>query len=128
MVERRAIKAATFSFSKWGWVREAGAADGLIHLRTSLGRHGEEAALLLTRRMKWVLVWAIGLGGAAAGLGHIAAITVPGWILGGGLDTSSAGMMAVITFVLFLVAAFAAPGRGVLARRWATRRDRKSVG
>ena len=44
-VERRAIKAATFSFSKWGWVREAGAADGLIHLRTSLGRHGEEAAL-----------------------------------------------------------------------------------
>ena len=44
-VEQRAIKAATFSFSKWGWVREAGAADGLIHLRTSLGRHGEEAAL-----------------------------------------------------------------------------------
>ena len=44
-VERRAIKAATFSFCKWGWVREAGAADGLIHLRTSLGRHGEEAAL-----------------------------------------------------------------------------------
>lgn len=44
-VEQRAIKAATFSFAKWGWVREAGAADGLIHLRTSLGRHGEEAAL-----------------------------------------------------------------------------------
>ncbi|MDP6478606.1 MAG: metal ABC transporter permease [Phycisphaerales bacterium] len=80
-------------------------------------------ALLLTRRMKWVLLWAIGLGGAAAGLGHIAAITVPGWILGGGLDTSSAGMMAVITFVLFLVAALTAPGRGVFARRWAARRD-----
>ena len=29
-VEQRAIKAATFSFAKWGWVREAGAADGFI--------------------------------------------------------------------------------------------------
>lgn len=44
-VEQRAIKAATFSFAKWGWVREAGAAEGLLHLRTSLGRHGEEASL-----------------------------------------------------------------------------------
>jgi oxygen-dependent protoporphyrinogen oxidase len=44
-VEQRAIKAATFSFAKWAWVREAGAAEGLVHLRTSLGRHGEEASL-----------------------------------------------------------------------------------
>jgi len=41
--EARAVKASTFSFSKWGWVREAGkgALDGedLVILRTSLGRH-----------------------------------------------------------------------------------------
>ena len=45
-VERRRIKAATFSFAKWGWVRSAG--DGLLLLRTSLGRYGEEAALQAT--------------------------------------------------------------------------------
>ncbi|WP_345526695.1 protoporphyrinogen oxidase [Nocardioides endophyticus] len=42
-LERHRIKAATFSFAKWGWVREAG--DGLLLLRTSLGRYGEETAL-----------------------------------------------------------------------------------
>ncbi len=47
-VDGRAIKASTFSFAKWGWVREAGAAHGLVHLRTSLGRHGEEATLQRT--------------------------------------------------------------------------------
>ncbi|MQW74743.1 protoporphyrinogen oxidase [Nocardioides sp. dk4132] len=46
-VDGRRIKAATFSFAKWGWVRRAGAAaeEPLVHLRTSLGRHREEAAL-----------------------------------------------------------------------------------
>ncbi len=42
-LERRRVKAATFSFAKWAWVREAG--DGLLLLRTSLGRYGEETAL-----------------------------------------------------------------------------------
>ena len=42
-VDGHRIKAATFSFAKWGWVRAAG--DGLLLLRTSLGRHREEAAL-----------------------------------------------------------------------------------
>ena len=42
-VEGRRIKAATFSFAKWEWVRAAG--GGLLMLRTSLGRHREEAAL-----------------------------------------------------------------------------------
>ena len=42
-VEGRAIKAATYSFAKWAWVREAGA--GLRLLRTSVGRHREEATL-----------------------------------------------------------------------------------
>ena len=44
-VEGRAIKASTFSFVKWDWVRRAGASAGLVHLRTSLGRHREEAVL-----------------------------------------------------------------------------------
>jgi oxygen-dependent protoporphyrinogen oxidase len=45
-VEGRRVKAATFSFAKWDWVRAAG--DGLLLLRTSLGRHREEAALQAT--------------------------------------------------------------------------------
>ena len=42
-VEGRGIKAATYSFAKWAWVREAG--EGLLLLRTSVGRHHEEASL-----------------------------------------------------------------------------------
>jgi oxygen-dependent protoporphyrinogen oxidase len=42
-VERRTIKASTFSFNKWAWVRQAG--DGVLLLRTSVGRHREEAVL-----------------------------------------------------------------------------------
>ena len=47
-VDGRRIKAATFSFAKWGWVREAGAAEGVVLLRTSLGRLGEERVLQRT--------------------------------------------------------------------------------
>ena len=42
-VDRRVVKAATYSSSKWDWVREA--APGLILVRTSIGRHREEADL-----------------------------------------------------------------------------------
>ncbi len=49
-VEGRAIKAATFSFAKWDWVRAAGRGAGpdgsdLLLLRTSLGRAGEATRL-----------------------------------------------------------------------------------
>ncbi|WP_148615602.1 protoporphyrinogen/coproporphyrinogen oxidase [Nocardioides rubriscoriae] len=47
-VDGRRVKAATFSFAKWDWVREAGrGADGgdLALLRTSLGRLGDEVTL-----------------------------------------------------------------------------------
>ncbi len=44
-VDRRRIKASTFSFAKWDWVRAAGEEHGVVHLRTSLGRHGDEVAL-----------------------------------------------------------------------------------
>ena len=42
-IDGRTIKAATFSFAKWDWVREAG--DGVLLLRTSVGRHREESVL-----------------------------------------------------------------------------------
>jgi oxygen-dependent protoporphyrinogen oxidase len=47
-IDGRAVKASTFSFAKWAWVREAGAGRGLVHLRTSLGRRGEETTLRRT--------------------------------------------------------------------------------
>ncbi len=51
-VDGRRIKAATFSFAKWDWVRQAGCgADGggdLALLRTSLGRLGDETTLQRT--------------------------------------------------------------------------------
>ncbi len=42
-VDGRTIKASTFSFNKWDWVRAAGG-DTLV-LRTSVGRHREESVL-----------------------------------------------------------------------------------
>ncbi len=44
-VERRRIKAATFSFAKWDWVGAAGREHDLLLLRTSLGRAGDERSL-----------------------------------------------------------------------------------
>ncbi len=46
-VEGRRIKAATFSFAKWDWVRRAGeSADQPVRLlRASIGRHREERVL-----------------------------------------------------------------------------------
>lgn len=49
-VEETTIKAATFSGTKWDWVREAGVGAGpsgedLTFLRASVGRHGEERSL-----------------------------------------------------------------------------------
>jgi len=46
-VDRRAVKAATFSFAKWEWVRDAGGGE-LLLLRCSLGRHREEHQLQRT--------------------------------------------------------------------------------
>ncbi len=46
-VDGRHVKAATWSFAKWEWVREAGAVatDDVMVLRASVGRHREERAL-----------------------------------------------------------------------------------
>jgi len=42
-IEQRGIKASTFSFAKWDWVRAAGGDHAMV--RTSLGRVGEERTL-----------------------------------------------------------------------------------
>jgi oxygen-dependent protoporphyrinogen oxidase len=87
-VDGRAIKASTFSFAKWGWVREAGAQHGLVHLRTSLGRHGEEATL---QRADDELV-ALSLGDLAEAAGITATpvdVHVQRW--GGGLPQYAVG-------------------------------------
>ncbi len=47
-VEGKDIKAATFSWAKWDWVRDVGDAEGVAFLRASLGRHREESALQRT--------------------------------------------------------------------------------
>jgi oxygen-dependent protoporphyrinogen oxidase len=45
-VDGRAVKAATFSFAKWDWVRTSGLdADGVLLIRCSIGRHREEELL-----------------------------------------------------------------------------------
>ena len=51
-VDRRVVKAATFSFAKWDWVRAAGrggsaagADEDLLVMRCSIGRHREESTL-----------------------------------------------------------------------------------
>jgi oxygen-dependent protoporphyrinogen oxidase len=50
-VDKRDIKAATYSFAKWDWVREAGRSDpgtneeDLLVMRCSIGRHREEHVL-----------------------------------------------------------------------------------
>jgi oxygen-dependent protoporphyrinogen oxidase len=51
-VDGRTVKASTYSFAKWDWVREAGAGrgrnDGVLLMRCSIGRHREEATLQRT--------------------------------------------------------------------------------
>ncbi len=49
-VDERRVKAATYSFAKWDWVREAGegrgpGGDDLLVMRCSVGRHREEETL-----------------------------------------------------------------------------------
>jgi oxygen-dependent protoporphyrinogen oxidase len=64
-VEGRRVKAATYSFAKWDWVRAA--SREVVVLRTSVGRHREEHELQvsdeeLTERAVADLTAAIGLG------------------------------------------------------------------
>ena len=76
-------------------------------------------AHLLTDRLHWMVLLSVALAAATATLGHIFAISLPGWI---GLDsslfdaTSTSGMMAVMSGLIFAVTLFLAPKYGILAR------------
>ena len=107
-VDGRAIKASTFSFAKWAWVRAAGAEHGLVHLRTSLGRHGEETAL---QRSDEELV-AASLADLAAAVG-IAARPVDTHVQrwGGGLPQYAVGHLERVARIRAAVAAV--PGLAV---------------
>ena len=71
-------------------------------------------AHLLTDRLSTMLLLSLIIAAAAAFLGHVSAITVPTWI--GFRDTSTAGMMAVVVGLFFLLAFLFAPRYGVLSR------------
>jgi oxygen-dependent protoporphyrinogen oxidase len=47
-VDKRTVKASTYSFAKWDWVRQAGADDDVLVMRCSVGRHREAEALQRT--------------------------------------------------------------------------------
>lgn len=88
-------------------------------------------AHLLTDRLH-CMVWAsVGLAMLSAVLGHVFAISLPGWL---GLDhnlvnaTSTSGMMAVAAGLVFTVALFLAPKHGIWAKRlWAIERQTSNI-
>ncbi|MDN4160067.1 protoporphyrinogen oxidase [Nocardioides abyssi] len=87
-VEGRRVKASTFSFAKWDWVRAAGAEHDVVHLRTSLGRHGDEVALQATDEE--LVAWSLADLAAATGLAaRPVDVHVQRW--GGGLPQYALG-------------------------------------
>lgn len=77
-------------------------------------------ALLLTRRLIPMVVIACLAGVLAALLGHLSAITVPGWF---GYDsTSTSGMMATAAGLLFVLAWLFGPAEGLVIRQLFRRR------
>jgi len=71
-------------------------------------------AHLLTDRLSRMLVLSLAVACLSAVLGHVGAITVPGWF--GFRDTSTAGMMAVAAGFLFALVFLFAPQYGVAGR------------
>lgn len=72
------------------------------------------AAHLLTDRLWLMIVLSAVIAALSAVVGHIGAITVPGWF--GLRDTSTAGMMATAVGLIFLVIFLIAPRYGLLSR------------
>ncbi len=73
-------------------------------------------AHLLTDRLSRMLLLSVVLAALAAGLGHLGAITAPAWLGFDGLSTSTAGMMAVASGLLFTLALLLAPRHGLVSR------------
>ena len=72
------------------------------------------AAHLLTDRLPTMIVISLFVALLSAVLGHIFAITIPGWF--GFRDTSTAGMMGVAAGIIFLLVFFFAPRHGLISR------------
>lgn len=81
------------------------------------------AAYMLTDRLSIMIALSVAIAIAAAALGHLSAIVVPGWF--GLRSTTTAGMMAVVAGLLFTLAACFGPRHGVIVR--AIRRRRLSL-
>lgn len=73
-------------------------------------------ALLLTRRLIPMIAIACGVAALSAILGHVSALTVPQWF--GFATTTSSGMMAAMTGLLFGIAWLFSPSEGLVMRRW----------
>lgn len=71
-------------------------------------------ALLLTHRLKLVLILSCLFATTASFLGHLSAITIPTWF--GFTDTNTSGMMATTAGLLFLLIWILAPKTGLIAR------------
>jgi len=76
-------------------------------------------ALLLTHRLLPMLLLSAAAAALAAVTGHLGAILVPGWF--GFESTTSSGMIALASGLIFLLAWLFGPGQGMVTRR--LRRD-----
>ena len=72
-------------------------------------------AHLLTDRLSTMVILSMGIAAVCAGLGHLAAITLPRLI--GFEDTSTSGMMAVVAGGLFGLTVVFAPRYGLIAKK-----------
>ncbi len=106
-VEGRRIKAATFSFAKWDWVRAAGG-DDVVHVRTSLGRHREEASIRASDEE--LVAWSVrDLADATGTTAAPVDVHVQRW--GGALPQYAVGHLDRVTTIRSAVAAV--PGLAV---------------
>lgn len=71
-------------------------------------------AHLLTDRLRSMIVVSLLVAAASAGLGHVAAITVPIWF--GFSDTNTAGMMAAVAGAFFGLTVLLAPRHGLISK------------
>ena len=74
------------------------------------------AAHLLTDRLVSMILVSLVLAALSAVAGHVSAITVPTWF--GFSDTTTSGMMAVASGLIFTAVMLLAPRHGVLSRQW----------
>jgi manganese/zinc/iron transport system permease protein len=72
-------------------------------------------AYLLTDRLSWMIVISLIVAALSAVLGHLGAVTVPGWF-GFADDTNTSGMMAVVTGGFLTLAVLLSPRHGVISK------------